>query len=288
MASQFLPPSEEELRQWAIGKTVIITGGAQGIGFGVSQLFAEAGAKVVIADVDDVVGKQAEVELGPDALFARCDVTCWADQIRLFQIAMSESGRIDLVVCNAGIHPELVPSNGFKYDYLVDTYAEGYPKDLQFLEPPNTMIFDVNTFGVLYSMKLAVHHMIGRGGGGRVVVMGSAASYMGFDGHTLYCASKHAILGLVRATSKRKECLENEISISLAAPWATRTRMTQAFVDHLPTSMSISSPRDVAMAVAILATQPTSKINGKGIWVQGKIYTEVEDAIAECQTKLVI
>lgn len=284
-ASQFLVPSSEELREWASDKVVIITGGALGIGFAVAQLFANAGAKVVIADIDEVVGKEAERKLGHGALFIRCDVTSWTDQVHLFKQAVSTFKRIDLVVCNAGINPELVPSNGSKYDYLVDEYEPASP---DVLRPPTTKIFDVNIVGVTYNMKLAMHHMLANANGGRIVVMGSAASYVGFDDHALYCTSKHAILGLVRATSLRKECLENDISISLVAPWVTHTRMTQAFINSLPSSVSISSPQDVAAAVAILVTQPVDKVRGKSLWVQGQTYTEVEDVISGCQSKLII
>ncbi|EHK22078.1 uncharacterized protein TRIVIDRAFT_151220 [Trichoderma virens Gv29-8] len=285
--SQFTPPSEVELREWATGKAIIITGGAQGIGFGVAQLFANAGAKVVIADIDETVGKQAQESLGSNSLFVRCNVTSWKDQVQLFQTAIANFNRIDLVISNAGINPELVPSNGSKYDYLVDKYRDGESDKLESLEPPITSVFDVNITGVLYNLRLAMHHMIANGGG-RIVVMGSAASYMGFDDHALYCASKHAILGLVRATSLRKECTDNNISVSVVAPWVTQTRMTQAFIDHLPTSISISSPGDVAAAIAISATQPIEKIRGKSIWVQGKTYTEVEDVITACQGKLIL
>lgn len=285
-ASQFSVPSSEELQKWASGKVVIVTGGALGIGFAVAQLFASAGAKVVIADIDQEFGTEAEKKLGHNALFVRCDVTSWTDQVHLFKHTVSTFKRIDLVVCNAAINPELVPSsNGSKYDYLVDEYEPASPS---LLRPPTTKIFDVNIVGVTYSMKLAMHHMLLNATGGRIVVMGSAASYLGFDDHALYCTSKHAILGLVRATSLRKECLENGISISLVAPWLTRTRMTQAFLDKIPAGVSISSPQDVASAVAILATQPVDKVRGKSLWVQGKTYTEAEDIINGCQSKLII
>ncbi|KAH8585321.1 hypothetical protein B0O99DRAFT_479908, partial [Bisporella sp. PMI_857] len=85
------------------GKVVIVTGGALGIGFAVAQLFTSAGAKVVIADIDEEVGKESEKKLGENALFVRCDVTSWADQVHLFKLVASTFKRVDLVVCNAGI-----------------------------------------------------------------------------------------------------------------------------------------------------------------------------------------
>ncbi|ELR07902.1 hypothetical protein VC83_08100 [Pseudogymnoascus destructans] len=284
-ASAFAIPSTELLQTWATGKVAIVTGGALGIGFAVAQLFTSAGAKVVIADIDDEVGKESEKKLGENALFVRCDVTSWADQVHLFKLVASTFKRIDLVVCNAGINPELMPSNGKMYDFLVDEYQPANP---ELLQPPATKIFDVNVFGVLYNIRLAMRYMIANKNGGRIVVIGSTASYTGYDDHALYCSSKHAILGLVRATSLRKECIDNDISISLVAPSITQTRMTQAIIDSLPVEVPVSSPGDVASAVAILATEPVEKVRGKSLWVQGQTYTEVEDIIQGCQKKLLI
>jgi NAD(P)-dependent dehydrogenase (short-subunit alcohol dehydrogenase family) len=284
-ASAFKIPSSESLQKWATGKVALVTGGALGIGFAVAQLFTSAGAKVVIADIDEKIGKESEKKLGENALFVRCDVTSWADQVNLFKVVASTFKRIDLVVCNAGINPELVPSNGKRYDFLADEYDPANP---ELLLPPATKIYEVNVFGILYSLRLAMREMVANKNGGRIVVMGSTASYQGYDDHALYCSSKHALLGLFRATALRKECIDNEISISLVAPSVTRTRMTQAFIDHLPVEIPVSSPGDIASAVAIFATEPVEKVRGKSLWVQGQTYTEAEDIVQECQNKLLI
>ncbi|KAH8589807.1 hypothetical protein B0O99DRAFT_723086 [Bisporella sp. PMI_857] len=282
--SQLELPSPEELRGWALDKVVIVTGAAHGIGFAIAQLFADSGAKVVIADVDGDIGKEAAEKIGHDAQFIRCDVTSWDDQTHLFQQTVEIYNRIDLVVCNAGINPELMAFHSPKYDYFANEYEEN---GSGLLRRPSTKIFDVNITGVTYNIKLALHHMT-RSGGGRIVVIGSMASYIPVPEQALYCASKHAVLGLVRATSMRRECLENGISISLVAPWFTLTRMTEERSGQLPSSVLISSPQDVASAVAIIATQPLDKVRGKGLWVQGKTCTEVEDVVTECHTKLIL
>lgn len=263
---------------------MIVTGAAQGIGFAIAQQLADSGAKVVVADVDEQIGKEAVREIANDTQFIRCDVASWKDQLHLFQKTVEAHGRIDLVVCNAAINPELMPSGSRKHDYLMDEYEEN---GAQQLRPPLTKIFDVNINGVAYNVKLAMHHM-SRTGGGRIVVVGSAGSYIPVPDQALYCASKHAVLGLVRAVSKRKECLENGISVSLLAPWLTQTRMTEEVSRHLAAGVSISSPRNVAAAVANFVTQPLEKVHGKSIWVQGSTYTEVEDAISECCAKMML
>ena len=292
--SQLLAPNHEELRAEMLGKVVIVTGGAQGIGFAISEMFAISGANVVIADLDEELGRKTAKTIGRGTSSTKCDVTSWADQVKLFEDTVRRYGRLDLVVCNAGIDPELTLStcldgpelasakSQVKYNFLADEYVEGSSGSLR---PPTTTVMDVNFTGVVYNLKLAIHHMRRRGG--KIVVIGSAAGYISEPVQSLYCASKHAVLGLVRATSRKAECIENDISIAMVAPWLTDTPMTSNLWPRLTEGQPTSSARDVAAAVSIIATQPAEIINGKSIWVQGQIYTEVESSIAECLDKLI-
>lgn len=292
--SQLLAPNHEELRAEMLGKVVIVTGGAQGIGFAISEMFAISGANVVIADLDEELGRKTAKTIGRGASSTKCDVTSWTDQVKLFEDTVRRYGRLDLVVCNAGIDPELTLSmcldgpelasakSQVKYNFLADEYVEGSSGSLR---PPTTTVMDVNFTGVVYNLKLAIHHMRRRGG--KIVVIGSAAGYISEPVQSLYCASKHAVLGLVRATSRKAECIENDISIAMVAPWLTDTPMTSNLWPRLTEGQPTSSARDVAAAVSIIATQPAEIINGKSIWVQGQIYTEVETSIAECLDKLI-
>ncbi|KAI1135162.1 hypothetical protein F5Y05DRAFT_183760 [Hypoxylon sp. FL0543] len=282
--SVLTPPSLDDLRSAAAGKVVVVTGAAHGIGFATAELFARAGAKVVIADVNQDVGDKAAAELGGSTIFVKCDVSSWEDQTALFQKAIATHGRVDLLVCNAGINPELMFSNGTQYDYLREEYEEDKP---DVLRAPSTKVLDVNVLGAVYGVKLAIHHM-SRSGGGRVICLGSLASYMAVPEQTLYCASKHAILGLVRATSKRKECLDNGISISMVAPSLTDTRMTAAVPQSARGGVLVSSPRDIAAAVSILAAQAIEESRGKCVWVQGKTCTEVEEVLFGAVVKLLL
>ncbi|EEP80137.1 predicted protein [Uncinocarpus reesii 1704] len=261
-------PTPAEFHAAAFGKVVIITGAAQGIGFAIAERFAISGAKaVIIADLDPNLGIAAKERIEHGAVFIGCDVSSWTDQVQLFRETIKRFGHVDLVVCNAGINPELMV--GGECDYLVEL-EDG---DEEYLRP-QTKVFDVNLTGVVYSVRLAMHHL-SRDGGGRIVVIDSAASYIPVPDQALYSASKHGILGLVRSTSKRRECSKHRISISMVAPWLTETRVTSGiFQEAISKAIPVSSPRDVASAVSTVVTQPLEKINGKSLWVQGQLSTK--------------
>lgn len=267
-------PTPEKLRAATEASTVIITGAGQGIGYAIAETFAKAGANVILADIDENLGKAAARKIGHGAIFVRCDVASWNDQVCLFQEAIKTFSRVDIVICNAGINPELILSG--KFDFLAED------EDLC----PITKVLDVNLTGSVYGVRLAMNHF--KAAGGRVVIIGSAASYVPVPGQELYTASKHAVLGLMRSVSKRKACLENGISISMIAPWFTETQMTRGVSKEAIEGVLTSSAYDVALAVSIVVTLPLQRANGMSIWVQGQIYTEVEDIISECHRKLII
>lgn len=290
---QILAPSAEEVRSAVLSKVAIVTGAAQGIGFAIAELLAISGAEVIIADFDENLGKQAANKIGHGTVFVKCDVTSWSNQINLFQQTIEIHGRIDLVICNAGINPELMASPDLqgkdsasakypvKYDFLSDILEEKSPN---LLRCPTNKIFDVNVTGVVYNMKLAIYHMVRDGG--RIIVIGSAGSYLAIPNQPLYAASKHAVLGLIRATSRRTYCLENGISVSMVAPFITETRMTTEISKELPESVVISSVKDITSAVGMAVTLPQERINGKSLWVQGHACIEVEDVIMDCHDML--
>ncbi|PVH71107.1 NAD(P)-binding protein [Cadophora sp. DSE1049] len=286
-------PTPEAFSAAVKDKVIIITGAASGIGFATAHLFANSGARVVIADLDEDAGTQAATDIEHNCAFVKCDVSSWKEQLHLFTTTQSIYGRIDFVVCNAGLNPEIKVAgsskdkavmeakNKVKSNFLADEVDEGSDG---LLKCPSTVVMDINVSGAIYGIKLATHHM-SKTGGGRVIVMGSAASYVAVPEQAIYCASKHAVLGLVRATSARADLKENSISISMVAPWLTSTTMTRNL--DFGKDVLVSTSSDVGWAVAYLATMPREKVNGKSIWVQGQSYTEVEDFISDCHGKLI-
>lgn len=271
------------------GKVAIVTGAARGIGLAVASTLCQHGARVVLVDIMEDELKKACSGLGAHATYRRCDVSDWDQQRELFDSVAQSFGRIDLVVCNAAINPEISllqtsdaeqrqeMNSQVRYNYLADE-TEGSR-----LRGPSTRVVDLNVNSVIFGMKLAIHHLKTRGG--RIVVVGSAASYVPVASQPLYTASKHAVLGLVRSTAQIDEVVQAGISLSLVAPWLTVTSMVEGLdaVRHPGTLKS--SPDDVAAAIVYAATG--EQTHGKCYWVQGQMITEVEEAYGAVTQRLI-
>lgn len=122
-------------------KTAIVTGGASGIGFAMSQHFASQGYNVAVFDVTAESGREAVAKLAaenPDAklIFKKCDVSSWQDQAASFKEVYGEFGRIDVVCANAGISE--------KGGSDLARIEEDEPKK------PNLQVLDVNLTGAIY------------------------------------------------------------------------------------------------------------------------------------------
>ncbi|KAB8233868.1 Alpha/Beta hydrolase protein [Aspergillus alliaceus] len=287
-----VPHGHEALSESVANKVAIVTGAARGIGFAAASLLAHHGARVVLVDLQEDALKSAVETIGTQAIYKSCDVSDWAQQTALFQWVVDTTGPIDLVVCNAAINPEIAllqtqdPERKAQlncqtsHNYLADETKDGE------LQQPSTQLFDVNINSVVFGLKLAIHHMK-QGSGGRIVVVGSAGSYIPVPSQPLYTASKHAVLGLVRSTALIEEVIRANIVISWIAPWLTLTSMVKGLEATTQPHTLKSSPEDVAWAIAAAVASPGSWANAKGFWVQGQTITEVEDAYWEVGKRLI-
>jgi NAD(P)-dependent dehydrogenase (short-subunit alcohol dehydrogenase family) len=290
--SEITPPTSSILRE-RLQKIALVTGAASGIGFATARLFAQHGAKVILVDLATCRLKAAVDEIGYGCDFRECDVSSWEQQVALFEWVARTYGPPDIVCLNAGIDPELATSatpsamESVATNYLADEYetsestdaAGGEPQ----LKPPPRTIFDVNFHGVLYGIKLATSYF-SKFKGGRIVITGSAVSHVPMPYNDVYVASKHAVLGLMRSTSQRKELKDKGISISMVAPWLTLTGLTANMPLEVLASFSTepSQPEDIALGIAYLAIfRDAVDVNGQCLWVRGKRYIEVEDAYGQ-------
>lgn len=130
------------------GKSVVITGGANGMGEAFVRAFVAAGSFVTFGDVNVERGNALQNELGEQSRFVKCDITKWDDQVKMFEVAIADSPSksCDVVIANAGISRSSTDS---LWD-LDDPDAEPVRPDLK--------IVDVNIYGTLYTWKLAVHY----------------------------------------------------------------------------------------------------------------------------------
>ncbi|KAL2858524.1 hypothetical protein BJY01DRAFT_201318 [Aspergillus pseudoustus] len=278
---------------------VIITGGASGIGLAIAMSFASYGALVALVDVNETQLDVAVRTIGTGATGYVCDISSWSEQRDLFEKVTATIGPPTIVCLNAGIDPELAISNPsssaeckkrlVQYNYLApeldesDDDKKSMPTTTTGLKKPPSNILDVNFYGVLYGIKLASHYM--GENGGRIIVTGSAASYVGFPYQDIYVASKHAILGLVRATAKRPQESSGRhrpVSLSMVAPWLTDTPLTRANSvlggGAQALSPTTSSSSDVAQAVLQLSTMDHTRCHGRCLWVRGSTVVEVEES----------
>ena len=163
-------------------RTVIVTGGSQGIGEGCARAFAQAGASVWIASPDEARGEVVARELGAlgagRGRFMRCDVTRQEDRAGLVDLAASTDGRLDCLVNNAGWHPPHYPIDGFSLDDF-------------------RSLLELNVISVFALCQLALPHL--RATRGSIVNIASLVATIGQHHATTYVATKGAVLSFTKA-----------------------------------------------------------------------------------------
>ncbi|MCA2208874.1 SDR family oxidoreductase [Nocardia rosealba] len=206
------------------GALVAITGAARGIGLATARAFVAAGARVALGDLDEALVVQAAAEFGDRAMGHALDVTDKDSYARFLDAAVDWHGRpLDVLVNNAGV----MPNAPF----------------LEQSERIDRLTMDVNVYGVIHGMRLALPAMVERGYG-HVVNVASLAGKFPLKGLAVYNASKFAVVGLSAAT--RLEMDGTGVSVSTVLPSAVRTELSSGIdVGILPTV----EPEDIAAAV---------------------------------------
>jgi glucose 1-dehydrogenase len=243
-------------------KVAIVTGGNTGIGAAVVSALAAQGAKVVI---DYVSNKDAEDELerklaalNEPAVGVQADVSKVADLQRLIDAAVSNFGRLDVLVNNAGIETR---------SSVLETTEDQYDK-----------VLAINLKSAFFGTQLAAKQMIAQGGGGRIINMTSVHEDWPMPGNTPYCLSKGGMRMLTRTAGL--ELAPHGILVTGVGPGAVDTPINASTVSNpellakLNASIPIgrlAEPEEIAAVVAFLAGPGASYITATTIFTDGGI-----------------
>lgn len=241
-------------------RVALVTGGSSGIGRASSIAFAEAGAKVVIADVDTVGGEKTIYrvkESGGDALFVRVDVTRAKEVDSLIRQIIGTYGRLDYAHNNAGIEGEIAKT--------ADCSEENWDR-----------VIKTNLKSIWLCMKYEIPQML-RQGCGVIVNTSSVYGLVGSErGMPAYAASKHGIIGLTKTAAV--EYAASGIRVNTVCVGAVATPFRQRLVSKSEGGYQdsrryplgrIAEPREVAETVTWLCSDAASFITGSTIVIDG-------------------
>lgn len=243
------------------GKSVLIAGGARGIGFACAEAFAREGARVAILDWNAEQLAEAEAgirALGAEALALEVDVSN-AEAVDAAHARVIETfGAIDVGFNNAGI--------GSPFRAIEDTSEEDWDK-----------VIGVNLKGIWLCVRAQVRHMRPRNRG-VIINTASNVAFAGAPGATPYVAAKHGIVGITRTVAL--ELATTGIRINTIAPGAVHTplgKSSRKFVDPFPDALirkglpigRFGEPTEVADAVLWLASPRASLAHGETLVIDG-------------------
>jgi 3-oxoacyl-[acyl-carrier protein] reductase len=239
-------------------KVAIVTGSARGIGKAIALKLAEVGSNIVVNDipaaVDTLESTAEEIRaLGRQALAVTADVSSPEDVARLVEEVVSKFGKIDVLVNNAGV----------TRDSLVMRMSD---------EEWDTVL-NIDLKSAFLCSRAVLRYML-RQRWGRIVSIASVVGIYGNPGQANYASAKAGIIGLTKSIAR--EVGSRGITVNAIAPGFIESKMTeqldekqrQALLTRIPVG-SIGTPRDVAEAVAFLASEEARYITGHVLNVDG-------------------
>ena len=238
-------------------RVALVTGGGRGIGAATAERFASEGARVVVSDMD--LGPAEEVAGPLKALAVVCDVTDREQVEGMVRRTVSELGRLDVLVCCAGIIRDnlLFKMTDDDWDSVIDTHLKG-------------------TF---LCARAAQKPMVAQKYGKMVFL--SSTSALGNRGQTNYSTAKAGLQGMARTLAI--ELGPFNINVNTVAPGFVETRMTRATAERMGIDFEtfkigaasqiplqrIGQPEDIASVIAFLCSDDSSFVSGQTIYVRG-------------------
>ncbi|WP_026568036.1 glucose 1-dehydrogenase [Bacillus sp. UNC41MFS5] len=236
-----------------LNKVVIVTGAANGIGRGVATAYANAGAKVILADVDEEIGNLTTEEirsLGGDVLFVKTDARRAEDIIRLVDVTKHKYGKIDVLINNAG-------KGVFKS-----------PLELTIEEWDD--VIQTNLRSVFLCSREVAKYMRENESGGSIVNIASTRALMSEPNSEAYAASKGGIVAITHALAASLS--EYQITVNAISPgWihnGDKSQLTE--LDHEQHfSKRVGEPNDIARACFYLTHRENNFVTGINLVVDG-------------------
>ena len=248
------------------GRTALVTGGGSGIGREASLLFAERGARVVVADLVAEGGEETANAIrdgGGEAVFVRADVTRADEVTAMIDAAISSFGRLDCAINSAG----------------TSTFAR--TQTHEFTEEEWHRVIDVNLTGVWLCMKQEIARML-EGDGGAIVNLSSIYGLVAAAGTAAYTASKHAVAGLTKTAAL--DYAKKNIRVNALSPGYTRTPLVEGVISHKPELENwfvertplgrMGIPREIAEAGVWLCSDAAAYLNGVILPVDGGVVAQ--------------
>jgi NAD(P)-dependent dehydrogenase (short-subunit alcohol dehydrogenase family) len=241
-------------------KVALITGATSGIGLDTAVLFAEHGAKIVLAGRREKEGADVLAlvrKAGSDGIFMKTDVAKAADVERLVKTAADKFGRIDIAFNNAGIEGNWKPITDLSEHEWDD-------------------VIDVNLKGVFLCLKYEIQQMLKQSSGGAIVNMSSVAGLMGTPAAAPYGASKHGVISLTRTAAL--EYAKQKIRVNAVCPAVIGTPMGDRLFgapEIQPMMVAMhpigrwGTPREVSEAVLFMCSERSSFMTGHYIVTDG-------------------
>ena len=252
-----------------IGKSIMITGGAQGIGEGIARRLASEGASIGVADLNGQKAKALAESLkseGANAIGVEMDVGERSQVQTAIKEVVDRFGRLDVLFNNAGFNKPLpfldVDENNFN------------------------SIMRVNTWGVMVGIQEGAKQMIAQGGGGKIINTASIAGRQGYAEFAPYCCSKASVISLTQAGAR--EFAKHKITVNAFAPGVVVTPLWDGleqdmidkgvikqkgeFIESFSASILLgfpSKPKDLAGIASFLAASDSDYITGQVIMSDG-------------------
>ncbi len=243
------------------GRVALITGGASGIGRAIAIRYVEEGARVVLADLNMEMLREAEAQLGSACMTIEANVTVEEDMARAVAAAVEYFGCLDIGVNSAGLgtYAIITDQTEEQWDTVINTCLKG----------------------IFLSMKHEARQMVAQGGGGVIINISSLNSEQPGEGCSAYCSAKAGVNMLTRVGAM--DLGPHKIRVCGIAPGLVETPLTasikeipqlmDAYLENIPLGR-FGLPEDIANAAVFLASDEASWISGETLFVDGASMTK--------------